>query len=84
MKEDFIMNWDDPTARAALAEMLGPEGYNKAFDEHIRQATVATVGGHAIRPVGSRFGQLFQVGRTGRAFSTLPQAEDYARANPST
>lgn len=40
---------------------------------------VATVNGHAIRPVSTRFGRLFQVGKTGRAFSTQPEAEAFAK-----
>jgi hypothetical protein len=39
--------------------------------------------GHAIRPVNSsRFGRLFLVGETGRAFSKLAQAETHARKHP--
>jgi len=76
------MNWDDPSARAALAMRLGPDGYNKAFEAHLKESTVATVGGHAIRPIGTRFGRLFSVGSTGTAFSTQAQAEEYARTNP--
>jgi hypothetical protein len=46
-------------------------------------SVVSRVGGHAIRPVGSRFGQLFAVGSTGKAFAELKQAEQYARDNPA-
>jgi hypothetical protein len=38
-----------------------------------------------IRPVNSsRFGRLFLVGETGRAFSKLAQAETHARKHPKT
>jgi hypothetical protein len=44
---------------------------------------LATVGGHAIRPVQTRFGRLFAVGATGKAFSTRDQAEAFANSNPA-
>jgi uncharacterized protein YeaO (DUF488 family) len=81
-KEGNIMDWDDPASRYALIEQIGPEAYNKALEDHIKETTVAVVGGHAIRPVGSRFGRLFQVGNTEYAFQTLPQAEKHASDNP--
>ena len=75
----MIINWDDPEARAALIERIGPDGYNRLHAEHLQASIVATVAGHKIRTVGSRFGQLFEVGNTGCAFSTLEEAESYAR-----
>ena len=77
------INWDDSEERARLVEEIGLNAYNEAIAEHIKQSTVATVAGHSIRPVGSRFGKLWQVGNTGCAFSTREQAETYARANPA-
>jgi len=76
------INWDDPEERARLAGRIGLEAYNEAYSRHIKQSSVATVAGHNIRPVGSRFGKLWQVGNTGRAFSTHKEAEKYARDNP--
>jgi hypothetical protein len=77
------IDWNDPTAHFALIERVGPRRYNELHTEHLRRIVVATVGGHPIRPVNSsRFGRLFVVGDTGRAFSILPQAETYARKNP--
>ena len=76
------MNWNDPADRLALVERIGIEEYNKAFEEYVKQTTVVTVGGHIIRPVGTRFGRLFQVGKTGKAFTKLCDAEKYARENP--
>ena len=76
------INWDDPTARAALIERVGPKGYNEAFEKHVKDTTVNTVGGHAIRPIGTRFGRLFQVGNTGSAFYKQEQAEEFAALNP--
>ena len=73
-----IINWDDPAERAALAERLGPDAYNAAFEKHCAETTVAIVGGHAIRPVGSRFGRIFMVGGTTSGFSTLEQAKAFA------
>lgn len=73
------MNWDNPEDRAALIERVGVEEYNRLHAEHRKASVVATVNGHDIRPVGSRFGRLFMVGDTGRAFSTQPEAEAFAR-----
>jgi hypothetical protein len=77
------MNWDDPADRFALIERVGPEEYNRQMAAHLEASTVSNVGGHAIRPVGSRFGRLFQVGATGKAFATQEQAEQYAKDNPA-
>jgi hypothetical protein len=77
------IDWNDPEARFHLIERVGPEEYTRLHAEHLRRSTVATVGGHAISPMYSeRFGRLFVVGDTGRAFSTLPQAATYARKKP--
>lgn len=76
------MNWDDPTARAALAESVGAAEYNRQFAAHQRASTVATVGRHAIRPVQTRFGRLYAVGDTGTAFTTQAAAEEYAAVTP--
>ena len=73
------MDWNDPAARARLIESVGIEEYNRQFEAHRARSVIATVNGHAIRPVQSRFGRLFAVGDTGRAFSTRDQAEAYAR-----
>ena len=73
------MNWDDPAERYHLIERVGIDEYERQQAEHNRASTVATINGHAIRPVASRFGRLFQVGSTGTAFQTLAQAEEFAR-----
>lgn len=75
------IDWDDPAARFHLAEQLGPAGYNAAFAEYMASRTnfaVTTVNGHAIRPVLSRFGRLYHVGTTDRAFATLAEAKAFA------
>jgi hypothetical protein len=76
------INWDDPAARAALIGRVGPKAYNEAFEKHVKDTTINTVGGHAIRPIGTRFGRLFQVGNSGKAFSNQEQAEKFAGLNP--
>lgn len=78
------MDWGDPAARAALIESVGPAAYNKAFDEHRRKSTIARVNGHDIRPIGTRFGRLFQVGETGVAYRTMEEAETFAKATSAT
>jgi hypothetical protein len=75
------INWDDPEERAKLVESIGLEAYNEALAKHIEQSTVAIVAGHSIRPVETRFGKLWLVGNTGRAFSTLKQAETWASSD---
>jgi hypothetical protein len=73
------MNWDDPAERASLIERVGIERYNRLFEAHRQASIVATVNGHDIRPVSSRFGRLYMVDGTGQAFATLDQAEAFAR-----
>ena len=68
MIENVAINWDDPEERARLVEKIGPKAYNEAFAKYVQQSTVATVAGHSIRSVNSRFGKLWQVGNTGRSF----------------
>jgi hypothetical protein len=83
MTNHMPINWNDPTARFRLIEQIGLHRFNELHADYLRRSTVATVAGHAIRPVNSeRFGRLFVVCDTGRAFSTLPQAETYASKNP--
>ena len=78
------MNLNNPEERFALIEREGGDAYNKAIAKHVAETTVETVGGHAIRPVSTRFGQLYQVGDSGTAFRTLAEAMAYALANPKT
>jgi hypothetical protein len=78
-----MINWDDPEARFRLIERVGVDEYTRLYFEHMRRSTVVTVGGHDIRSINTgRFGWLFVVGDTGRAFSTQAQAETYVRKNP--
>ena len=77
------IDWSDPEARFRLIGEVGPQRYYDLHAEHMRASTVATAGGHAIRMVHSaRFGRLFHVGETGRAFYKLAQAEAHARRHP--
>ena len=75
-------NWDDPASRLDLIERVGASEYRRLFDEHQKQSVIVTVCGHEIRPVATRFGRLYSVGSTGRAFSTQGEAETYARCHP--
>jgi hypothetical protein len=72
------MNWNDPAERLALIERVGPKAYNEAHLQHMKDETIDTINGHAIRPVQSRFGRLFVVGTTGKAFSTIDDAKKFA------
>lgn len=69
---------DTPEGRLAAVEALGPEGYNRAMADKLVRDTVLTVNGHPIRTVMSRFGRLYAVGATGRAFGTLGEATTFA------
>jgi hypothetical protein len=73
------LNWDDPAARLALIESVGADEYNRLLAVHHKRQTVATVNGHGIRSIGSRFGQLFMVEGTDHAFATQGEAETFAR-----
>ncbi len=76
------MNWGDPAARLELIERVGPDEYARRQQQHIKQSVIATVCGHEIRPVQTRFGRLHTVGATGKAFKSRAEAETYARCNP--
>ena len=74
----MTIDWSDPAARHRLIECVGPDEYNRLHAEQMAPSTVATVNGHAIRKVQSRFGKLYQVGRTGTAFSAFEAAKNFA------
>lgn len=77
------MDWDDPAARARLIDRVGPAEYERLQAEHWKATTVATVNGYAIRPVQSRFGQLFAVHGTRTAYRTMREAQAYAESLPA-
>jgi hypothetical protein len=82
-RRTIVVNWDDPAERFRLIERVGPYRYNELRAEHQRNSIVAEAGGHAIRiTMSERFGRLFLVGETGRAFANQAQAETYARKKP--
>lgn len=76
------MDWNDPAQRAHLALQLGPKAYNEAFAKHVKDSTVAIVNGHRIRPIGTQFGQLYQIGQTGLAHPDLERARAIAGEQP--
>jgi hypothetical protein len=78
-----IIDWDDPAARGALVERIGAEAHHAALLEHQKRTAVTIVNGHAIRPVRTRFGRLFSVGSTGKAFATLAEATRFAGNEPA-
>ena len=65
------MNWDNPIDRLKLIEQVGIDAYNIELLRYIEQ--------NPIRPVATRFGILYTVGNTGRAFSTRQQAEEFRK-----
>lgn len=72
------IDWNDPAARAALVERIGVDAYNEAVADWRRRSIVATVNGHDIRPVQTRFGRLFMIDGTGTAYRTLEEAREFA------
>jgi hypothetical protein len=74
----MTIDWSDPTAHKRLIERVGQDEYNRLHAEQMARSTVATVNGHAIRKVQSRFGKLYQVGTTGTAFSAFEAAKTFA------
>ena len=75
----MAIDWNDPAARARLIESVGPKEYNRLHEEHRQSTVIETVNGHAIRPIATGFGRLFEVGATGRAFSSLEAAKAFAK-----
>ncbi len=63
----MTIDWNDPAARIRL------------HGEQMARKPVATFNGHAIHKVQSRFGKLYQVGRTGTAFSAFEEAKNFAK-----
>jgi hypothetical protein len=68
------IDWDDPEQRARLVERVGPVEYERLLRKHFTNSTVTVVNGHRIRPVMSRFGRLYQIGKTRYAMDTLEAA----------
>lgn len=66
--------FDCPAYRASLT----PAEYERQRLAHVAATTVETANGHAIRTAQSRFGRLFTVGNTGRAFTCQGQARAFA------
>lgn len=76
------MNWDDPAARYALIETVGPDRYNEMLLAHNKASTIDTVNGYAIRPTSTRFGLLYMIAGADVAFSTLDAARQRAMELP--
>lgn len=76
------MNWDDPADRYELANRVSATEYDRLFQEHLAFTTLETINGHGIRPVHTRFGRLYQVLGTDKAFLTIEEARSYAQETP--
>lgn len=64
-----------PEDRARLIEERGPTAYAQALEAWRNKRTIRTVNGHAIRwLITERFGVIYEVGDTGRAFLTVDHA----------
>lgn len=67
-------SFDDPSHRASLS----PAAYEAERSRAASASILETANGHAIRAVQSRFGRLFAVGSTRRAFSCRGEARAFA------
>lgn len=76
------MDWDDPAERFRLADRVGPDEYNRLFQEHMKASVVANVNGYDIRPIGSRFGRVFMVDGTNTGYLKQADAEAFAAKQP--
>lgn len=63
------IDWNDPLARYHLVEAVGIEEYNRRIQAYLDA--------NPIRPVSTRFGTLYAVGKTGKAFATRHEAEQF-------
>jgi hypothetical protein len=63
-------------------ERVGTKRYNELLEEHVRSTVIETVNGYTIRPVQSRFGQLYTVDGLGVAFRKVTEARDAAIKAP--
>lgn len=71
------IDWNDPVARYNLIEAVGHEEYNRRIKAYLDA--------NPVRPVNSRFGTLWAVGNTGKAFATRNEAEEFfASINATT
>lgn len=58
------MNWDDPSARAALIERVGPTEYELLA--HREAGILRRIGPYTLRPVNSsRFGRIIMIDGSG-------------------
>ena len=74
-----MIDWSHLIERLHLFERVGAERYTELHAEHLKQQTVAAVNGHAIRRVQTRFGEIYVVSGTDRAFALLSDARAFAR-----
>lgn len=77
------IDWNDPAARSRLIDRVGIAEYNRLHADQMARDAVVTVNGHRIRKVGSRFGTLFAVDGTGKAFRTIEEATAFASKGES-
>ena len=77
-----MTDFNDPVSRLALIERVGAEEYTRQVVKHVRNTTVGFVNGRRIHIVGSRFGRLFAIEGTNRAFASREDAETFASELP--
>lgn len=72
----------DPRTRAAMAERMTPDEYNRAMEAWHDQNTVATVNGYPIRRTPTRYGVLFAIVGAAVAYASQAEAEAQAAKMP--
>src|SRR5262249_11888517 len=74
-----MIDWSNLIERLHLFERVGVERYKELHAEDLKQQTVTTVSGHAIRRLQTCFGEIYVVNGTDRAFALLSDARAFAR-----
>lgn len=75
------MNYDfnRPEQRLAYIDAHGSAAYNAEMQRFRSTNTIEICNGHELVRVSTRFGELIQVGSTGRAFRTIEEARTCAQ-----
>ncbi len=73
----MMTNWSNPEDRLDLIERVGPAEYARLQRREHRRNTVTVISGRKIILQPSRFGALFAISGTSRAFKTFEQAVDF-------
>ena len=76
------IDWDDPQARAALIERVGPAEFNRLSAAARKASVIMSVRGRDIIPQRTRFGTVFAIDGEGVAFSSLVDSVSHVLTLP--